>query len=1042
MAFDPSKPYIGYDAQVPILGSLLASGEMRENLRAVATLARGNQEPVTPAQLRGDTRKFPVNLSVKTTLRVKIDAAAYHNIDVSTGGPGASAPASRLLSDIVWKINDRLNAHLGTSSVVYAFESDGYLLIRSVNTDPAVSVVGIDTVANDAQTKVLFLEMRGVASWPYVVVGTDVTRGRLWLQTDATYEHVLSTLQLRVDRPARLLGNSLGPFNLTVKKWLRLQIDGGAVFEIDLANGGTTPTLAQVVSRINAAVGATVAYSHAKGLLIQSTTTGPNSQVKIDRPQSSGYEDAAPTVFGFEAGDGQKVWNKYPIIDNGQDWNSTWLRNAEATPGIGTWGAPAQSKSWLGSVHAGAFHGEQRTSLVSRVTYSWDAASSNWLLAGPSGLRHVEFDTTFEAYKLRHATHPWYGYLDDEDDKTIVSAEIRVGDTIELTDSKREDYPAVTSSGIDLQRPHDARDCFDRNNSATLTTSSGGDAWVQTAASGDGFRIASNKAAFDGTPGGTDYAVLDYALATEQDVAILCSISAKTSGSNADANPCELGVIVRAVDASNCIYVTIDDRGTVKVIRKVAGADATLQTFTAGGDPPPDTSERVLRVRTTAANKLSVYWGGSFDPTDWGAEDAVPDSFESRFLVGVVNSFTAVGGGDTKSGLYGKVIGGSQKEIYVNGFIGRNRAVSDLAGLPAVPGNNLRHIITSVRNPDDTDDTGTIQDCTPDKPLYLRDNGGDGGIILKQTTASRQIAAMLGGPALKVMGSGFHMTLGDPDQGYNLSDTATYCQSRVTVGPGFAVLPTGNAYPSHEIRWSDAPLVLALNGADPKYQIPLNQGGGSPSAQRFYYVYVAADPESDTGLVLEYSLTPPNARGELTQDGKYLRFVGSVFWQNPGTGNNHGFRGFWRSGHYTRYARRDKVQTGSISPSNLGVEIWGDASELQQYNPGAGNYGATFNLFDDGSSPKKCVPKTASTCVYQLGTSAPTGEFMVLRTSLDAGNMLISSADFDNDGEASGPVPFDGIVLGSHTAKSQADTAHASVVGYYEDPFSLPVWLG
>jgi len=98
--------------------------------------------------------------------------------------------------------------------------------------------------------------------------------------------------------PAFILGLA-GPFLLSAfEDKLYLDIDDVGIVVVTLTTGFPTPTVANVIADINAALGAVVASSYNGKLLLQSTTVA-GSSVKIE----SGPSNAAAELFGIKPGD-------------------------------------------------------------------------------------------------------------------------------------------------------------------------------------------------------------------------------------------------------------------------------------------------------------------------------------------------------------------------------------------------------------------------------------------------------------------------------------------------------------------------------------------------------------------------------------------------------------------------------------------------------------------------------------------------------------------------------------------------------------------
>ncbi len=529
------------------------------------------------------------------------------------------------------------------------------MLIRSTSTDPTVSSVSVDNVTGgggDAKDLVLALAKRGI-SYPYTLVGTTPTVGRRWWERPSATPYLDNRVQARVDRYARIQGKGLGTFDLTYAKFIKLTVDAVGPTMIDLSTGGGSAqnarTLADIVAKINTAMGSTVAYATATGLLIQGATTNPaTGKVKFERPSGSGYSDATSIVMGFQTGAYGKNRNLYPIQDTAARWQPNWVRGAEDQPGIGLWGPPVLSKSLLPS--SGIQDGDTRLVLASGLAYRWYALAGLWLPFAPRSGTHVAFDGTNEAYALVHTQQGVYGYLTAESSAAIVPESFAVGQIPELVDVRREDFPATTSSGVSLQRPKDFRDAFNRGNASTLGTSSAGETWDQKAGSGNGFTIVSQQASLDDSPGGADYAIVGGNLATDLNVAVKVL---KDAVSTPDATACEVGVMFRATDKDNAYIVYVTDRGQCFLVLRASGVDgAPTEIGSVAADPALDSVARVLRVRVKSDNTIQVFWGGSLDPTDWNAFEG---GASSPYFIGTAS----IGNLGQKVGIYGKAPNGT-----------------------------------------------------------------------------------------------------------------------------------------------------------------------------------------------------------------------------------------------------------------------------------------------------------------------------------------------------------------------------------------------
>lgn len=1030
MSFDTNKPFIGPDLQVPIFGSTIASGEIRENESAIATNARGTQEPVTPAQLRGDVLDgvlggFPLDLSATPNLKVQIDALGYQTIDLTVGG--SSPSTARTLNDIVARINAALQSAYGTTDT-YAYNFEGYLLIRSINTNPSASKVRIDVAASgDAKEKVFGFAKRGISSFPYQVVGTDATRGRLWhqVQSGSGLTAHDQRLQLKTLRPARLKGVPTGPFNLAVRRWVKITVDG-TTREIDCAGG--TPaatTLTEVVSAINTAFGSTVATNSGSGLVLNGVSTDPLvGVVQLDRPSK---EDATGLIFGFATGFGQRQFDLYPIRDTAVNWNTALARQIEGAAGFGAWGPPVQTRDLLTGV-TGEYDGEQRSSLESRVSYSWHRVKNTWVLAAPQGAGQLSFDSTLEVYKIRHANPAWY---EQDANGPVIGADVLSGDLVELRDVRRSDYPTTTSAGTSLARVKDLRDSFFRSSQpgTSLGTSTGADVWSQKASASNGFTTNTSHEA-QITANKSDYAVLG-TISTDGSVAIAV---AKTANTSADASVVEVGVLFRASDFDNGYVVSVDDRGNGRLFLRTAGVNGS-SLFTFSADPALDGTPRTLRVRFQPANnnQVDIYWGGSLDPTDWAQLD-------EAYKVGTFQLGGSPQSG-SKAGIYGLNPSGSGRTVRVDAFIARDlsAASAELPGLPPIYGSNLRGIITSVTAPQDTSATGVVNDCTPDKPMQLKVTDAAArtfGVVVRQDTSLRGFLLQLGGPALQALGHGLHVWMGHPTTGViDNPNNAGSNANTINVGPGAIVVPTvGVTYPAYELRYITSALSIAdiTNPANP----PID---GSLTPDRYYYLYVRYDAAANLRLV--YARNPPNAAGIYNFGGVGHRFVASFFYGTAGVGGQtrNSIRLFHRQGDYVRLMR--PAVNVEDSNDDFGGNGHNGISGGFKFLDSSDLSGGGTAEFDLGDSGFKLLPKTTNLVEVFGIASADDGDSEVkFRLSAAYGKHALLGIDRDNDAQYTLPIGAD-LKFRVHR-DAGVTVMKAGIIGYYENPYQLPGWLG
>lgn len=1010
MAFPSGDAFIPFDPSVPIYGATIASAEIRENMAALANSTRGSQEPVVPAFIRGDVLIVdPVNLTTGYNIKVNIDGAGYTTVDLRSGG--SSPISARTLTDIVAAINTAMGATV-------AFNLENYLLIRSTSTDPAVSAVAVDRGAsNDAADIVLRLDSRSdAADYPFTVTGSEALLGQVWHSISGTAGLVPhgQRRRLKVGRPARLKGSVTGTVDTQYRRWIRLNVDG-TTHEVDLGSTAVSraaTTIAEMAAAIDAAFGAGTAYDSGSGLLVVGTSTDPGvGKVELTLPGAGGgYGDATEAAFGFATGTAPKVGNLYPITDIAVDWSDNWMRVVEGSPGFGAWGPPAYSSDEIQAVD-GVFDGEVRLALDELVLWVWREAKSEWTrLLGTQHKTHLEFSDDRKVLDLRLATIKWY--RETSATGSVIPDDIASGDLIEVRDTRNENYPSATSSGVSLNRPEDKRDTFYRgDNASSLGTATSGEVWSQKSAK---WGINSNRAMLASTE--EDYAVLASAITSKQGhVAAEISIDATKNPSD---TAMVLGVIFRAIDVDNCNMVYVNDRGSLVIAKRVAGVNTTLTTLSV--DPPLDGTKRTLRVQfLDDANKtIGVFFGGKFDPTAWDSDLDLPAYIGAYALT----SSNAINGNGV--GIMG-IIPALGKNGYVERFLARDSLSSPYIGYPPLPGHEIREIITSVEATDDASKSGIVNDCSPATPMRLRVNdatsGKNHGLAIKQDNASRTFLFKLGGSAIQGMMGGLHLYLGDSNG--NFSDIVN--RDRLRVSPGFACVPTGISYPAYEVQELVSEVVFSLNDAQADFKEPL--GLSSPVANRFYYVYLAYGANGTP--TVEYTLTAPNSRGIVVDSGKYMRFIGSFYYGNQVLGGPNQIRPFVKCGNFVRFVR----------PSNNdGLE--GINGAYQFHNASiTNNY--DYNLGDTGSSPKGLIPATTAMCemFLQVGAAAG-GNEMNLRTSVAYGTFQLVGIDLDNDGSYTVPVMPD--LSYRVRIEDGVSSAKAGVLGYYEDPMQLPGWLG
>lgn len=161
--------------------------------------------------------------------------------------------------------------------------------------------------------------------------------------------------------------------------------------------------------------------------------------------------------------------------------------------------------------------------------------------------------------------------------------EVEVSNTIGTSD-----LSAASNSVTPSAPPAGFTDNFNRADSATLGTSSGGQTWSVVTA---GFAIAGNLAKRSAANG---IVVIDSGVAD-------CLVQA-------DYNPLgsEVGLVFRLTDASNYIKAT-ESGGAIYLFKVVAGAQTTLGSVT---QPGSDTGVHTLKV-TGLGSAVKVFWDGT-----------------------------------------------------------------------------------------------------------------------------------------------------------------------------------------------------------------------------------------------------------------------------------------------------------------------------------------------------------------------------------------------------------------------------------------------
>ncbi len=212
--------------------------------------------PARPAQVTGDVDlSGGIDLTGTSILRLKVDGSATVEIDLAKG---RTLPSRLTLTDIVNAINQAFKTPIAHHDAVR-------LTLTSPHAD-AASRLEFLSGPNDVAFRLFGLAPRSYH-------GADATGARL-----------VGTVDL-----------SRG-VNLSVARFLRIQVDGKHTVEVDCA--GATPastTLAEIINAINIAFGFTVAGAAGKNLILTSPAKGFQSSITIQPPAA---QNAALTILG------------------------------------------------------------------------------------------------------------------------------------------------------------------------------------------------------------------------------------------------------------------------------------------------------------------------------------------------------------------------------------------------------------------------------------------------------------------------------------------------------------------------------------------------------------------------------------------------------------------------------------------------------------------------------------------------------------------------------------------------------------------------
>lgn len=209
-----------------------------------------------PARISGATDlSGGVDLTGTTKLTLRVDALPPVAVDFSSF-PNLAAV---VVSDVIRVIN-------GKFTMIVADCPDGKHLVLSSPTVGVASKVSVQDVAGDAAPKLL-----GLAP-------------RMYSGSTEDSAQVTGTVDLA------------STLDLSERRYLRLQIDGANLAELDCAGAraaATTP--AEIVTAINNALGLTVASFAGSRLVLTSPTTGFTSTIQFQSPAA---QDATQLLFG------------------------------------------------------------------------------------------------------------------------------------------------------------------------------------------------------------------------------------------------------------------------------------------------------------------------------------------------------------------------------------------------------------------------------------------------------------------------------------------------------------------------------------------------------------------------------------------------------------------------------------------------------------------------------------------------------------------------------------------------------------------------
>ncbi|RIK44200.1 MAG: hypothetical protein DCC55_03150 [Chloroflexi bacterium] len=228
----------------------------------------------TAAQIRGVlVLNSGVNLTAQYQLLVALDGAEPVTIDLRSG---VMDPTDVQLGDLVTAINTALSQDVTTPE-------DDHLLLTSPTTGAAshLTILPLTTT----------VRRRFVTRAPVISEAAAVIFGANTGQAQGT-----AALPARLEGTATL---SRG-VDLRTQRYLRLAIDGQPGVDIDCAGKRPHVTvLAEIVDKINTALGMVVATDTGANLVLTSPSAGAQSRIKVEPPQA---EDALARLLSVAPG--------------------------------------------------------------------------------------------------------------------------------------------------------------------------------------------------------------------------------------------------------------------------------------------------------------------------------------------------------------------------------------------------------------------------------------------------------------------------------------------------------------------------------------------------------------------------------------------------------------------------------------------------------------------------------------------------------------------------------------------------------------------